>query len=307
MHGKIVVITGCTNGIGKETAREFARLGAHVIMACRNLPQAETLARQFIQETQNPNIQAMECDLASFQSIRSFAKRLSASLECTVNRIDCLVLNAGVFSPKKSFTTEGYELHYGVNYLGHFLLTMLLLPQLQESDHPKVIGLSSFLHLVGRIDFANFKAESGFGPTSAYAQSKLAMVLFSKALARFVDHPNFRAYSFNPGAVSTHIMGYSGWAKKISDAVLRSPRNVAQEIVGLTAFQKSVPNGSYFSQETIGKTSPLADDNTLADRLWRVSLHQCDLDEANLALSLAAKKKENNDKRNTVSPRSLGA
>ena len=184
MHGKIVVITGCTNGIGKETAREFARLGAHVIMACRDLPRAENLARQLIQETQNPNVHAMECDLASFQSIRSFAKRLLASLECTVNRIDCLVLNAGVFSAKKSFTKEGYELHYGVNYLGHFLLTLLLLPLLQESEHPRVITLSSFLHLVGRIDFANFKAESGFGPTSAYAQSKLAVVLFSKALAR---------------------------------------------------------------------------------------------------------------------------
>lgn len=300
MHGKIVVITGCTNGIGKETAREFARLGAHVVMACRDLPRAENLARQLIQETQNPNIQAMECDLASFQSIHSFAKRLLASLECTVNRIDCLVLNAGVFSAKKSFTKEGYELHYGVNYLGHFLLTMLLLPQLQESNHPRVIGISSFVHLVGRVDFANFKAESGFGPTSAYAQSKLATVLFSKALARFVDHADFKAYSFNPGAVSTNIMGQSGWMKKISDAVLRSPRNVAKEIIGLTACPQAAPNGSYFSQAKLGKTSPLANDDTLADRLWRVSLHQCNLDESNLSLSLAAKKKENNDRKNAI-------
>ncbi len=283
MQGKIVVITGCTSGIGKEVARECARLGARVMMVCRNLAKAEEIAKKIIQETQNPQIETFQCDLSSLSSVRTFTTNFLAQHE----KIDALILNAGVFSFKKTLTQEGFELQYGVNYLAHFLMTMQLLPALLESGTARVISVASLLHLAGRIDFANFRAESGYGPSSAYAQSKLANILFMKELSRFLQATSVKAYSLHPGTVSTSLLGEQpNWLGKISSFLLKTPKKAASDIVSLIT-QETIKeaSGTYFSEGKRGKLSPLAEDISLARRLWNVSLQQCGLNEEQIKKS----------------------
>ena len=142
LNGKTAIITGSNTGIGKETAKELAKRGARIIMACRNIKEGIKAADEIKQTTENDNVVVKVLDLASFKSIRNFADNINSYEE----RIDILVNNAGVFLCPQSKTEDGFEMHFGVNYLGHFLLTLLLVKKIKKSSPARIINLTSNLH-----------------------------------------------------------------------------------------------------------------------------------------------------------------
>lgn len=202
LHGKVVLITGANSGIGFETAKELARRGAKVILACRDMDKA-TLAITKIQQSLQTcsDLVAMQLDLGSLHSVQSFVEELKRS-EC---KIDILINNAGVSFPKSQLlrTTDGYEIHFGVNHLGHYLLTRLLLPQLQAGS--RVIVVSSLLHQKGNIYLDDLNATSGTGRTPEYNNSKLANAYFSHELATRVQQDGISVYTVCPGWVYTGL------------------------------------------------------------------------------------------------------
>lgn len=203
LEGKVVIITGSNSGIGRQTALDFARRGAKVILACRNDAEG-TEAEEFIRANSgNDKVHYRNIDLASFKSIRVFADRITQE----ESQIDSLVNNAGIFWVPYSKTEDGFESNFGVNHLGHFLLTLMVLPLLAKSSSSRIINLSSITHRWGNVDFSDINREKRpYSAFTAYFDSKYMNVLFTQELARRVKHTtNITCCSVDPGIVHTNI------------------------------------------------------------------------------------------------------
>ncbi|KAK7073471.1 Retinol dehydrogenase 13 [Halocaridina rubra] len=179
LDGKTVIVTGANTGIGRETAREMARRGARVIMACRDMDKCLEARKDIAWDTRSTSLYCLECDLASQESVRRFARRFNRKEE----RLDILINNAGIMRCPKSFTTEGIELQLGTNHMGHFLLTNLLIDKIKASAPSRIINVSSVAHARGKINFEDLNSENHYDEGEAYAQSKLANILFTRELA----------------------------------------------------------------------------------------------------------------------------
>uniref|UniRef100_A0A8D8Q4Y1 Retinol dehydrogenase 13 n=1 Tax=Cacopsylla melanoneura TaxID=428564 RepID=A0A8D8Q4Y1_9HEMI len=182
-RGKIVVVTGANSGIGKATARELARRKAKVIMACRDLEKCEKARREIIVESKNKYVVCKKCDLASQESIRAFAEQVKKENK----KIHVLINNAGISGCRKMLTQELIEMQLGVNHMGHFLLTMLLLDKLKDSAPSRVVNVSSVAHKRGTINKEDLNSEKSYDRSQAYNQSKLANVLFTRELAKRLE------------------------------------------------------------------------------------------------------------------------
>ncbi|XP_078695116.1 retinol dehydrogenase 12-like [Branchiostoma floridae x Branchiostoma belcheri] len=180
LNGKTAIVTGANTGIGKATAQELADRGARVILACRDMAKANKAASDIRQATGNGNVVAWKLDLASLTSVRAFAGHINTEEE----RLDILVNNAGVMWCPQQQTEDGFELQFGVNHLGHFLLTNLLLDKLKASAPSRVVTVSAVGHKSAHIDFGNLNGERSYSPYQANFQSKLANALFSRELAK---------------------------------------------------------------------------------------------------------------------------
>ncbi|XP_048456999.1 retinol dehydrogenase 13-like [Rhincodon typus] len=181
VSGKTIIITGANTGIGKETARELASRGGRIIMACRDMEKCETAAREIRGETLNHDVYAKHLNLASLKSIREFAKQVTEEEE----NVNVLINNAGIMRCPHWKTEDGFEMQLGVNHLGHFLLTNLLLEKLKNSGNGRIINVSSLAHKVGQIDFNDLNWENKkYDTKAAYCQSKLANILFTRELAK---------------------------------------------------------------------------------------------------------------------------
>ena len=201
MNGKTVIVTGANTGIGKETATELAKRGARVILACRNLEAAESAAKYIRKSTKNEDVVVRELDLASFVSIREFARQIEEDKE----RVDVLINNAGVYQCPYQKTSDGLEMQMGVNHFGHFLLTNLLLDRLTASAPSRVVVVSSGLHKLGKIVFDNLNSERYYDKRAAYRNSKLANNLFAIELARRVEDKKIGVYTLHPGMARTDL------------------------------------------------------------------------------------------------------
>ena len=200
MQGKTILITGGNAGIGKSTAEGLVKLGAHVIITSRDLEKGEQALQEIKHSVPDAKIDLFSCDLASFASIHHLAGKVRQKF----NRLDVLINNAGLFSSHFQQTREGFEMQFGVNHLGHFLLTKLLMDMLKAAPNPRVINVSSSAHFKGDIDFSSFKQVSAhYNGFKAYAQSKLANILFTKELAR--RFANLDCNCLHPGVVRTGI------------------------------------------------------------------------------------------------------
>uniref|UniRef100_A0A803WE26 Retinol dehydrogenase 12 n=1 Tax=Ficedula albicollis TaxID=59894 RepID=A0A803WE26_FICAL len=180
LEGKVVIITGANTGIGKETARDLAQRGARVIIACRDIAKAEAAASEIRAETGNQQVIVKKLDLADTKSIREFAEKFLAEEK----ELHILINNAGVMLCPYSKTADGFEMHLGVNHLGHFLLTFLLLERLKQCAPARIVNVSSLAHHGGRIRFHDLQGEKCYNRGLAYCHSKLANVLFTRELAR---------------------------------------------------------------------------------------------------------------------------
>ncbi|XP_045845128.1 retinol dehydrogenase 13 isoform X3 [Meles meles] len=205
--GKTVIVTGANTGIGKQTAMELARRGGNVILACRDMEKCEAAAKDIRGETLNHRVRARHLDLASLKSIREFAAKITEEEE----QVHVLVNNAAVMRCPHWTTEDGFEMQFGVNYLGHFLLTNLLLDRLKASAPSRIINLSSLAHIAGHVDFDDLNWEKRkYDTRGAYCQSKLAIILFTKELSRRLQGTGVTVNAVHPGVARTELGRHTG-------------------------------------------------------------------------------------------------
>ena len=202
LDGKTVIITGGNTGIGKETAIDLAKRNARVILACRSQEKGKKAEVDVRRESGNNNVYFRKLDLASFKTIRQFAEEVLSE----ESRIDILINNAGVMYCSFQKTADGFESQFGVNHLGHFLLTNLLLDKIKQAPEGKIIAVSSIGHtLVSKLDLDSINSEAHYSPYDAYHKIKLANVLFAKALAKRLADTSVTVNSLHPGVVNTEL------------------------------------------------------------------------------------------------------
>src|SRR3954470_25016073 len=201
--GRIAVVTGANSGLGLVAARELARHGALVVMACRNLDKGRAAQAEVAATASGPKPELEELDLASLASVRAFAERFRRGHE----HLDLLINNAGVMAPPRKRTADGFELQFGTNHLGHFALTNLLLPLMEGREDARVVTLSSTAHKMGRISFDNLDGDRYYFRWRAYGQSKLANLLFALELDRRLrsQGSTVKSLAAHPGYAATNL------------------------------------------------------------------------------------------------------
>jgi NAD(P)-dependent dehydrogenase (short-subunit alcohol dehydrogenase family) len=203
LHGKTAVVTGANSGLGFETARALAGAGAHVVLACRNQASAQEAVSRIRGEHPAASLEVATLDLASLTSVRSFAGSFAADHP----RLDLLVNNAGVMALPPRKTADGFEMQFGTNHLGHFALTGLLLPQVLRAAPARVVTLSSTVHVIGAMRWDDLQGTRAYGPWRAYAQSKLANLLFAYELDRRLRAKgrDVKSLGCHPGYAATNL------------------------------------------------------------------------------------------------------
>lgn len=209
LDGKTVIVTGGNTGIGKATAEELSERGARVILACRDMVKGRSVMEEIKEKTGNNNLAVRKLDLASCKSIRAFAEQILREEP----HIDILINNAGVMFVPYQLTEDGFELTFGVNHLGHFLLTNLLLDRIKASAPSRILVVASLGHLVGYLDFGDMMWKKRYNSQLAYARSKLANIMFVKELGKRLVGTGVTVCSLHPGTINTEITRYflSGW------------------------------------------------------------------------------------------------
>jgi NAD(P)-dependent dehydrogenase (short-subunit alcohol dehydrogenase family) len=281
--GRIAVVTGGNSGIGWNTALELARAGADVILAARDERKGQDAVQRIKRQVPQSKVRFVQLDLASLRSIRAFAERLSAE-----PRIDLLVNNAGVMSiPQREMTEDGFEKQFGTNYLGPFALTLLLLPLLQRSAHPRVTVVSSGAANMGtkKIQFDDLQWEKSYGPWNAYCQSKLADLLFMSELGRRAKQAGIPLLTdaAHPGWARTNLQtsgpGHEAWISRFMSKFL-SHDSAGGALPTLRAATTDAEQDSYFQPGGLFalKGAPVlttlpkpATDLEAAKRLWDIS------------------------------------
>lgn len=267
LAGKICVVTGASSGIGKATAAGLASLGATVVLACRDRIKGESALYAIRTGAKSQSVHLMDLDLASLRSVRAFAPTFQSRFE----RLDILVNNAAIVSRARRVTEDGFELQFGVNHLGHVALTLDLLPMLERSSDPRVIGVSSELHRAGRIAWDDLQSEAGYGMMRAYAQSKLANLLFIRELAKRA--PGVAAFALHPGGAATNIMRDAPRLMRLTTRLFAgtSAKAAATPISLASANIEDLTSGNYYRDGKTVRPSLAASDDESARRLWEVS------------------------------------
>lgn len=276
LDGKTVIVTGANTGIGKETAVDLASRGARVILACRDLARATLAADDIRQRSGNGNVVVKKLDLASLKSVRQFAKDV---LE-TEERLDILVNNAGIMSCPQWQTEDGFEMQFGVNHLGHFLLTNCLLELLKKSAPSRIVNVSSLAHETAEIYFDDINLEKDYTPKKAYKQSKLANVLFSRELSRRLQDTGVTVYSLHPGIIHTEL-GRHFWPKlplwkrvlfQPLMVFIKTPWEGAQTSIYCAVDERlAEESGLYYSDCQRKPAAPQGLNDESAGRLWDLS------------------------------------
>lgn len=276
MSGKICLVTGANSGIGRSTAHALAKMKAIVVMVCRDRQHAEPVRDEIKSASGNSNIELMICDLSSQADIRRFA----AEFISTHERLDVLINNAGVVVRQRSLTEDGIESTFGVNHLGYFLLTHLLLDLLKKSAPSRIVNVSSAAHVYGKIDFDDLQGEKKYGGFAAYANSKLGNIMFTYELARRLEGTGVTANCLHPGTIATGL--FRNLPKPIEaliKLVTLSPDKGAETSVYL-ASSPGVEGvtGKYFAKKRESQTSKESYNEGAARRLWEVSAQMTGLD-----------------------------
>ncbi|XP_014486759.1 PREDICTED: retinol dehydrogenase 13-like isoform X2 [Dinoponera quadriceps] len=278
LDGKTVIVTGANTGIGYYTVKEMARCKAKVVMACRDMKKCEEARRNIVIHTRNKYIYCRRCDLASQESIRKFAERFQREFD----QLHILINNAGIMRCPKSYTKEGIEMQLGVNHIGHFLLTNLLLDVLKKSAPSRIVNLSSAAHQAGEINMKDLNSDIVYDPGRAYSQSKLAIVLFTKELADRLKGTGVSVYAVHPGVVDTEIIQHMPsltniftkiFLKPFAWPFIKSPDQGAQTVL-YTALEPSIADssGSYIDSDfSIAEVAESGKNKDLAKWLWKVS------------------------------------
>ncbi|XP_026858720.2 retinol dehydrogenase 11 [Electrophorus electricus] len=270
LDGKTVLITGGNSGVGKETAVALALRGARVIIACRDEDKARKALREITARSHNMNVLYMRVDLANMRSIREFSKTFLQKEK----RLDILINNAGV-PGILDWTDDNFSMCFGVNHLGHFLLTNLLLPRLRESSPSRVITLTCSSYRYQKLDFQDLNYN--LLPFFTYCRSKLANIYFTQELARIMEGKGVTAYAVHPGYVqSSWTCHYSFLFQLLMKVIMFTffvPCEAGAQTVVHCAVADEVTahNGGYFSDCRPGSLRIFAKDAGVSKKLWEAS------------------------------------
>jgi retinol dehydrogenase-12 len=269
---RIALVTGASAGIGLHTALGLARAGVRVIIAGRDSGRTETARRLIARRVRGAEPETALADFASLDAVRE----LAADILARHARLDVLVNNAGLISPRRALSVDGHELTIAVNHLAPFLLTNLLLDRLKVSAPARIVTVASQAHRGARIDPATMTEPAAWTPLSAYGSSKLANILFTRALARRLDPAEVIAACLHPGVIATEIgnragtLAGLGW--RLAKPFLAGPdKGAATSIFLATTAETTRFHGAYVIGKTIAEPDPAARDDRLGEALWRES------------------------------------
>lgn len=286
-QGKCIIVTGANTGIGFEVARLLASRRARVLLACRDEGKAQAAMAQIRAEVPGADLAFLPCDQADLASIRR-----AAEIAAQEPRIDVLLNNAGVMTPPLTRTAQGFELQLGVNHLGCFALTSLLLPKLAQTAGARVVVTASVAHTRAKIDWNDLNSENSYNAGQRYSDSKLANLLFIRELDRRLRaaHSPVTAVGCHPGIAGTDLARHMPAAVRliwpVLGMVLNSAVQGAWPALQAATAPDIVPGGYYGPQQLRGtrgasgvaKRSAQAKDDALARRLWDVSVQMTGID-----------------------------
>lgn len=272
MKDRIVLITGATGGIGRVTALELARQGAHVVIVGRDATRTPETAQALARESGNAKVEHLLADLSSMDAVRS----LAASLHERYPRIDVLLHNAGAIHDKRSVTVDGYERTFATNHLAPFLLTALVRPLLEKSESARVVTVASEAGRYGSFHFDDVMCERSYGAYRAYNQSKLANIAFALELAERLRGTRITSNALHPGVVATgfghNTEGWLKWLVKLGAPFILSAERGARTSVYLASSPEvEGVTGSYFIRSRPRRPPSAAEDPKNRKRLWELS------------------------------------
>jgi len=281
--GRVALVTGGNSGLGLVEARELAKAGAHVVIACRDTAKGEAAAQDIRAAAPGSDPELEALDLANLSSVREFARRFCARHES----LDLLILNAGVMAPPRRTTADGFELQFGTNHLGHFALAGLVLEKMEGLEDPRVVTVSSGAHKIGRINFDDLQGDRRYRRWGAYGQSKLANLLFALELDRRLRAAGstIRSLAAHPGYAATNLQSASAplldrLVMVVSNLVIAQSAEMGALPILYAATHPDLEGGMYIGPDGMGEQrghptpvgpSRAAQDEQVARRLWEVS------------------------------------
>lgn len=277
-NGRVIVVTGSSSGIGFETARVLAEKGATVIIAVRNQQKGDAAVAKIKAGNDSADVSVMLLDLANLKSVKDFSTQFHEKY----SRLDLLINNAGVMVPPYSKTSDGFELQFGTNHLGHFALTGLLMDLVLKTTDSRIVNVSSMAHKSGKINFDDLNwEERKYSPWSAYGDSKIANLFFTFRLKDLLQDKNNKPIvaAAHPGWTATELQRNSGLASKMNSFFAQDISMGALPTL-YAAVGEDVKAGDYFGpsgfMEIKGypkrvQATSLARDKDIAEKLWSVS------------------------------------
>jgi NAD(P)-dependent dehydrogenase (short-subunit alcohol dehydrogenase family) len=269
MEGKVCLVTGANSGLGKATALALAKMGAAVVMLCRDQTRGSAALEEVKQQTGSSRVELLLGDLGSQRSVREAA----AEFKRRYQRLDALINNAGVNLGKRVVTEDGIEATFAINHLGPFLLTNLLLDLLKASAPSRIINVASGAHRMGKIQFDDLQFEKKYRPMGAYSQSKLANVYFTYELARRLKGTGVTVNCADPGVAATSL----GSDQLLFRILVKLPLFTTPEVGAQTSVHlASAPEvkdmtGKYFAKKKELASSKASHDEAIARKLWDTS------------------------------------
>ncbi len=262
MENKVVLITGATDGIGKQVASQLADLGARVFIHGRNAEKAELVRQEIIQATSNTQVETLIADFQSLEQVRQMAEELKSKID----RLDVLINNAGVFMGKRRLSVDGFEMTFAVNYLAPFLLTHLVKDLLVKAAPARIITLSSSGHKLVYLNLRNLQGERFYWGWVAYCRSKLLNMIFTIELSQRLDGSGVVINAVHPGVIKTNILK----SARISSNL--SVQEGAQPIVRLaSAPDFGEVSGKYFDRMREAVPNCIANNSQLRRKIWEIS------------------------------------
>ena len=278
LTGKIAIITGANSGLGLQTAKIFARQGAQVILAVRDVEKGNTAKQEIAEESSQAAVEVMKLDLSDLDSVRAFAENVISRFDS----LDLLINNAGVMTPPYAKTTDGFELQFGSNHLGHFALTGLLLPLLLQTENSRVVTLSSLAHRKASIYFDNLDGSKGYKGMKFYGQSKLANLMFATELDKRLKQHGLSTLSIacHPGISATNLFKF---VPRIFRGLMNrylQPATMGALPTVYAATDPGIKGGEYIGPDGKGQRrgypvleepDPVVNDEGIRTELWEVS------------------------------------
>ncbi len=281
MKGKICLITGANSGIGKATAIGLAKLGASLVLVCRDQTRAENAITEIKEKTGNEAIDLILADLSSQKGIHALVSEFNKRYD----KLHVLINNAGVNLHKQTFTEDGIETTFAVNYLAHFMLCNLLLDTLKKSESARIVNVASSVQAKS-IDFENLYGDHHYSQWRAYSQSKLAVVLFTYEFAKKIEGSGVSVNCLHPGFVKTNMVRkYRPFVKYFYHLIglfMLTPRRGAKASIYLASSPEiDGVNGKYFKKRKETKSVKFSYDTDVAKQLWDVSVKLTNVDFKN--------------------------